>query len=119
MLSHCRFQRWQDSGWCVQESDIIGRRDLRAERAMSVDPPGCQDIDDAMHITRKPNGKLEVGDALPLVYVEWLCAVTFLFVSRTASVHSKLILIGQKCNETFTINSALKTAEHYHGDYHR
>ena len=27
---------------------------------MSVDPPGCQDIDDAMHVTRKTNGKLEV-----------------------------------------------------------
>lgn len=33
---------------------------MRSERAMSVDPPGCQDIDDAMHVTRKPNGKLEV-----------------------------------------------------------
>lgn len=53
-------QRWQDSGWRVRESDVVGRRDLRRERAMSVDPPGCQDIDDAMHVTRKPNGKLEV-----------------------------------------------------------
>lgn len=64
---------------------------MRAERAMSVDPPGCQDIDDAMHITRKPNGKLEVGDARSLVYVKWLCAATCLFVTRTASVHRKLI----------------------------
>ncbi|CAN0508354.1 unnamed protein product, partial [Scytosiphon promiscuus] len=46
--------------WRVQESDVAGRRDLRRERAMSVDPPGCQDIDDAMHVTRKPDGKLEV-----------------------------------------------------------
>ncbi|CAM9323899.1 unnamed protein product [Ectocarpus sp. 12 AP-2014] len=53
--------RWQDSGWRVQESDVAGRRDLRKERAMSVDPPGCQDIDDAMHVKRKPNGKLEIG----------------------------------------------------------
>ncbi|CAM9697488.1 unnamed protein product [Pylaiella littoralis] len=53
--------RWQDSGWRVQESDVVGRRDLRGERVVSVDPPGCQDIDDAMHVTRKPNGKLEIG----------------------------------------------------------
>ncbi|CAM9312557.1 unnamed protein product, partial [Scytosiphon promiscuus] len=53
--------RWQDSGWRVQESDVAGRRDLRRERAMSVDPPGCQDIDDAMHVTRKPDGRLEIG----------------------------------------------------------
>lgn len=44
----------------MQESDVVGRRDLRGERIISVDPPGCQDIDDAMHVTRKPNGKLEV-----------------------------------------------------------
>ncbi|CAM9581753.1 unnamed protein product, partial [Laminaria digitata] len=52
---------WQDSGWRVQAADVVGRRDLRGERVMSVDPPGCQDIDDAMHVTRKPNGKLEIG----------------------------------------------------------
>lgn len=91
MLSHCRFQRWQDSGWRVLESDVIGRRDFRAERVMSVDPPGCQDIDDAMHITRKPNGKLEVGDARSLVYVNWLFAAICLVVTREASVHSKLV----------------------------
>lgn len=45
----------------MQAADVVGRRDLRGERVMSVDPPGCQDIDDAMHVTRKPNGKLEVG----------------------------------------------------------
>ena len=44
----------------MQDADVVGRRDLRRERAISVDPPGCQDIDDAMHVTRKPNGKLQV-----------------------------------------------------------
>lgn len=44
----------------MRESDVVDRVDLRREQTMSVDPPGCQDIDDAMHITRKPNGKLEV-----------------------------------------------------------
>jgi len=57
-------KRWQDSGWRVKEPDVVGRRDLRGERAMSVDPPGCQDIDDAMHVTRKPDGKLEVRPSM-------------------------------------------------------
>lgn len=56
--------RWEDSGWHVQESDLRGRRDMRGARAMSVDPPGCQDIDDAMHVRRKPDGKLEVRKQL-------------------------------------------------------
>lgn len=60
VVGSCDNLRWQDSGWRVQESDVAGRRDLRKERAISVDPPGCQDIDDAMHVKRKPNGKLEV-----------------------------------------------------------
>lgn len=56
------YDRWEDSGWRVQDADIIGRRDLRGAglNTMSVDPPGCQDIDDAMHVRRKGNGKLEV-----------------------------------------------------------
>ena len=67
---------WQDSGWRVQASDVVGRRDLRGERVMSVDPPGCQDIDDAMHVTRKPNGKLEVSClALCAWFSRCCCAV--------------------------------------------
>ena len=28
---------------------------------MSIDPPGCKDIDDALHCVRLPNGNLEAG----------------------------------------------------------
>lgn len=27
----------------------------------SIDPPGCKDIDDALHCKRLPNGNYEVG----------------------------------------------------------
>ena len=29
--------------------------------AVSIDPPGCKDIDDALHCIRLPNGRLEAG----------------------------------------------------------
>ncbi|OXV10025.1 hypothetical protein Egran_02212 [Elaphomyces granulatus] len=44
----------QDPGW-------KDRRDLRDRLICSIDPPGCQDIDDALHARPLPNGNFEVG----------------------------------------------------------
>ena len=44
----------QDPGW-------KGRKDLRDLLVCSIDPPGCQDIDDALHAKALPNGNFEVG----------------------------------------------------------
>lgn len=38
-----------------------GRVDMRGELVCSIDPPGCQDIDDALHAKRLPNGHIEAG----------------------------------------------------------
>ena len=38
-----------------------GRKDLRDLLVCSIDPPGCQDIDDALHARTLPNGNVEVG----------------------------------------------------------
>ncbi|KAF4547873.1 RNB domain-containing protein 2 [Elsinoe fawcettii] len=43
-----------DKGW-------EKRRDLRELLVCSIDPPGCVDIDDALHARELPNGNLEVG----------------------------------------------------------
>ncbi|KAI4518003.1 RNB-domain-containing protein [Schizophyllum commune Loenen D] len=37
------------------------REDLRGEIICSIDPPGCQDIDDALHAKQLPNGNIEAG----------------------------------------------------------
>lgn len=47
-------QSKEDRGW-------NGRRDLRHLQVCSIDPPGCQDIDDALHARPLPNGNFEVG----------------------------------------------------------
>ncbi len=44
---------WTDSKWVPSLEDLVGRRDLRDSSKyliFSVDPRGCQDIDDAMHV---------------------------------------------------------------------
>jgi exosome complex exonuclease DIS3/RRP44 len=37
------------------------RADLRHIPVLSIDPPGCKDIDDALHCTVLPNGNYQVG----------------------------------------------------------
>lgn len=47
--------------WIITENDVAQRTDLRHLDVCSVDPPGCTDIDDALHCRDLPNGNLEVG----------------------------------------------------------
>lgn len=44
---------------CVTK-DMAKREDLRRLTVCSVDPPGCTDIDDALHCRQLDNGNLEV-----------------------------------------------------------
>jgi len=47
--------------WTITEKDKYERVDIRSLDICSVDPPGCTDIDDALHARLLPNGNLEVG----------------------------------------------------------
>ncbi|KAJ0402400.1 hypothetical protein P43SY_004109 [Pythium insidiosum] len=47
--------------WTITPENSAGRRDLRGLPVCSIDPPGCKDIDDALHVTLLPNGNLQVG----------------------------------------------------------
>ncbi|XP_034175685.2 exosome complex exonuclease RRP44-like protein Dis3 [Osmia lignaria lignaria] len=47
--------------WRITDADLVQREDLRHLDICSVDPPGCTDIDDALHCRELPNGNLEVG----------------------------------------------------------
>ncbi|EKM74947.1 hypothetical protein AGABI1DRAFT_80468 [Agaricus bisporus var. burnettii JB137-S8] len=52
--------------WVVPLKDDVNpewknREDLRQLLICSIDPPGCQDIDDALHARPLPNGNIEAG----------------------------------------------------------
>uniref|UniRef100_A0A8D0DYL4 Exosome complex exonuclease RRP44 n=1 Tax=Salvator merianae TaxID=96440 RepID=A0A8D0DYL4_SALMN len=47
--------------WSITDQDMKFREDLRHLCVCSVDPPGCTDIDDALHCRELENGNLEVG----------------------------------------------------------
>lgn len=48
-------------GWTITPDIEKDRTDLRGLPICSIDPPGCKDIDDALHCIRLPNGRLQVG----------------------------------------------------------
>ncbi|XP_012223376.1 exosome complex exonuclease RRP44 [Linepithema humile] len=47
--------------WIITDADVAQREDLRHLDICSVDPPGCTDIDDALHCRSLSNGNYEVG----------------------------------------------------------
>merc|ERR1712223_348562 len=47
--------------WTITSEDVEKRVDLRKVAICSVDPPGCTDIDDALHCITLPNGNFQVG----------------------------------------------------------
>lgn len=57
----------EGEGWVVPpkdddpRGDWRGREDLREMIICSIDPVGCQDIDDALHARPLPNGNIEAG----------------------------------------------------------
>ncbi|PIL25685.1 hypothetical protein GSI_11435 [Ganoderma sinense ZZ0214-1] len=56
----------EGDNWVVPPKNVADlnwkdREDLRDLIICSIDPPGCQDIDDALHARRLPNGNIEAG----------------------------------------------------------
>jgi len=47
--------------WTITRQDELARVDCRHLDICSVDPPGCTDIDDALHAISLPNGNYQVG----------------------------------------------------------
>lgn len=47
--------------WAITPENSVGRKDLRHLPVLSIDPPGCKDIDDALHARPLENGNLEVS----------------------------------------------------------
>jgi len=47
--------------WVVTDKDLEGRVDYRGLDVCSIDPPGCTDIDDALHAFPLPNGNYQCG----------------------------------------------------------
>ncbi|KAF9118762.1 DIS3 mitotic control [Mortierella sp. GBA39] len=51
----------QERPWVADTAELSRRRDLRNHTVFSIDPPNCQDIDDAISIKEIGNGQIEFG----------------------------------------------------------
>jgi protein SSD1 len=47
--------------WSIPEREISSRRDFRAHRVFSIDPPTAKDLDDAMSVVKLDGGLYEIG----------------------------------------------------------
>ncbi|KAK8854520.1 hypothetical protein IAR55_003259 [Kwoniella newhampshirensis] len=47
--------------WSIPEREYDIRTDLRSDRVFTIDPPTAKDLDDALSVTRKDDGTIEVG----------------------------------------------------------
>ncbi|GAA5797114.1 hypothetical protein HPULCUR_002493 [Helicostylum pulchrum] len=50
-----------ENPWKPNKDEIKNRRDLRDLIVFSIDPPNCQDIDDALSVKELADGKIELG----------------------------------------------------------
>lgn len=66
-----------------------GREDLRHLPILSIDPPGCKDIDDALHCVVLPNGNYQVGVHIADVshYVKAGTAIDLEAANRSTSTY--------------------------------
>ncbi|MFM9328996.1 ribonuclease R family protein [Paenibacillus mesotrionivorans] len=45
----------------IREEDLVGRRDLRGKRIVTIDGEDAKDLDDAVNVERLPNGNYKLG----------------------------------------------------------
>lgn len=72
-----------------KDGDGPERLDLRHLPVLSIDPPGCKDIDDALHCTVLPNGNYQVGVHIADVtnYVKAGTAIDLEAANRSTSTY--------------------------------
>ncbi|XP_060081062.1 DIS3-like exonuclease 1 [Ylistrum balloti] len=52
----------EEDPWTVEEEEVLKRRDLRnTHLVFSIDPKGCEDVDDTLSVRTLDNGNLELG----------------------------------------------------------
>uniref|UniRef100_A0A7S4ML99 RNB domain-containing protein n=1 Tax=Odontella aurita TaxID=265563 RepID=A0A7S4ML99_9STRA len=52
---------YSDVGWKPTPAMLCGRRDFRNHRIFTIDPTTAKDLDDALHVSPLPDGRVEIG----------------------------------------------------------
>eukprot|EP00798_Chlamydomonas_sp_ICE-L_P016297 gene16297-22485_t len=72
----------EPSKWRAAPEELAVRRDLRGPEyfVVSIDPVGCTDIDDAMHVSSDPVGCTDIDNA---VHVQWVAGSSMIVRSSS------------------------------------
>ncbi|GFX84222.1 DIS3-like exonuclease 1 [Trichonephila clavipes] len=76
--------------WTLETEEVAKRKDLRNTHLIfSIDPKGCEDVDDTLSVRELPGGKLELGVHIADVthFVRELSSVDLEARSRSTSVY--------------------------------
>lgn len=78
--------------WTITPENSAGRRDLRHLPVLSIDPPGCKDIDDALHARQLENGNIEVHETsmLSSAYQD-LCYLRGFWINTLTDIAVKIV----------------------------
>ncbi|GFT82179.1 DIS3-like exonuclease 1 [Nephila pilipes] len=79
-----------ETPWTLEAEEIAKRKDLRNTHLIfSIDPKGCEDVDDALSVRELQDGKLELGVHIADVthFVQELSSVDLEARSRSTSVY--------------------------------
>lgn len=104
------------SDWKMTPENTQGRKDLRSVPVMSIDPPGCKDIDDALHCTRLPNGNFAVG--VHIADVSYFVAPGSALDEEAANRSTSTYLVQRRLDMlpkllTETLCSLTSTSDHF------
>ena len=82
------------------QDEIAKRRDLRDITICSVDPPGCTDIDDALHCKPLPNGNFEVHTIDFTAVIGYRCNtyLVWCFHTRMSISYHDVQQVAKNCN---------------------
>ncbi len=59
--------------WVPDPEEVQRRKDFRESHLiMSIDPKGCEDVDDALCVRKLQNGRIELGGELVLIVFKYL-----------------------------------------------
>ncbi|GIY44565.1 DIS3-like exonuclease 1 [Caerostris darwini] len=80
----------EENPWNLEENEIAKRRDLRNSHLIfSIDPKGCEDVDDTLSVRELPGDKLELGVHIADVthFVRELSGVDLEARNRSTSIY--------------------------------
>jgi len=82
--------------WAPPAAEALRRADFRTHRSLSIDPPGCTDVDDALSVGPRPDGQPGSRIAVHIADVSHFVRPGSLLDAEAASRGTTVYLVGRR-----------------------